>query len=126
MCTGIHPFYTDSIDQFKDDLKKINVKLSALDNYPLIKNIVKNIFVYEPENRIKTKDIILTFKDWFATKIQCLFKSFKIRLRFKKLLNSVVKIQSTFRMYLQSRKYKNTIEKKRLGAIRKIQNRFRM
>jgi len=32
LCTGIHPFYTDSIDQFKDDLKKINVKLSALDN----------------------------------------------------------------------------------------------
>lgn len=68
----------------------------------------------------------MTFKDWFATKIQCLFKSFKIRLRFKKLLNSVVKCQSTWRMCMQRRKYKNTIEKKRLGAIKKIQNRFRM
>lgn len=29
-------------------------------------------------------------------------------------------------MFMQRRKYKNTIEKKRLGAIKKIQNKFRM
>lgn len=84
---------------------------------------MKNIFVFEPEKRIKTKDIIHTFKNWFATKIQCLFKSFKIRLRFKRLLNSVVKVQSTFRMFLQRKKFKFHREKLRHNAAKLIQDR---
>jgi len=63
LCTGSHPFYTESIDQFKDDLKKVNLKLNNLDQYPLVKSVVKKIFTYEPNQRMKTKDIIKTFKD---------------------------------------------------------------
>ncbi|KAL0228175.1 hypothetical protein RCL1_004318 [Eukaryota sp. TZLM3-RCL] len=125
LVTGVHPFNTDDEASFRDDVLTANVDWSRLDAYPKIKTIVENTITVEPSERWTAHEILHFAQFDFAVSIQRVFRGYLVRRKFKKIVDSAVKIQAAIRGWLGYTKFWRERARIREEAVLKIQKVFR-